>query len=130
MEAGAGADQLLCGRWWAAQRTPIQLRSRSIAAPGRASRLGFDSCNRLLCQPGATTSLRARPGRLGSGPGGPREGRGGVILENQDIRDGPDLWSGASSFRVCVSGSWVRCHRGGLRYQFPTCVEHQSLVTC
>ena len=40
---------------WAAQRPPIQLRSRSIAAPGRASRLGFVSCNRLLCQPGATT---------------------------------------------------------------------------
>jgi hypothetical protein len=39
------------GHGRAAERTPIQLRSRSIAAPGRASRLGFDSCNRLLCTP-------------------------------------------------------------------------------
>ena len=45
------ADHTVRGRGWAAQRTPIQLRSRSIAAPGRASRLGFDSCNRLLCTP-------------------------------------------------------------------------------
>ena len=48
------ADHLLRGRGWAAQRTPLQLRSRSIAAPGRAPRLGFVRCKRLLCQPGAT----------------------------------------------------------------------------
>lgn len=37
----------------AAQRTPLQLQSRSIvAAPGRASRrLGFVRCKRLLCTP-------------------------------------------------------------------------------
>ena len=42
------ADQLLCGLGWAAQRTAAKLRSRSIATPGRASRLGFDSFSRLL----------------------------------------------------------------------------------
>ena len=48
--------EVLYDREWAAQRPPIQLQRRSIvAAPGRASpRLGADSCNRLLCQPGAT----------------------------------------------------------------------------
>ena len=65
------ADHTVRGRGWAAQRTAAKLRSRSIvAAPGRASpRLGAVRCNRLLCQPGATTSLRARPGRLDGGPG-------------------------------------------------------------
>ena len=32
----------------ASQRTAAKLRSRSIATPGRASRLGFDSFSRLL----------------------------------------------------------------------------------
>ena len=37
-------------REWAAQRTVHKLRSRSIATPGRASRLGFDSFMRLLAR--------------------------------------------------------------------------------
>ena len=50
---GRGADHAPRGRRWAAQRTPLQLQSRSIvAAPGRASRrLGFVRCKRLLCTP-------------------------------------------------------------------------------
>ena len=48
-----GAETFLYDRTWAAQRTPLQLQSRSIvAAPGRASRrLGFVRCKRLLCMP-------------------------------------------------------------------------------
>ena len=44
------ADQSLCGRGWAAQRPAHKLRRRSIAAPGRASRLGVDSFMRLLAR--------------------------------------------------------------------------------
>jgi len=67
---------VLYDRERAAQRTAVQLQRRSIvAAPGRASpRLGADSCNRELCSPGGATSLRARPGRLESGPDGPPDG--------------------------------------------------------
>jgi len=41
-----GAEGFWYDRTWAAQRTPLQLRSRSIAAPGRAPRLGFVRCKR------------------------------------------------------------------------------------
>ena len=49
----SGAEAFSYDRTWAAQRTPLQLQSRSIvAAPGRASRrLGFVRCKRLLCTP-------------------------------------------------------------------------------
>ena len=86
-----GAEGFSYDREWAAQRHAAKLRSRSIATPGRASRLGFDSFSRVLCTPGATTSLRARPGRLAkrSRPGLLRDGNV-VHLENQDMRDGRD----------------------------------------
>jgi hypothetical protein len=38
------------GHGRAAERTAAKLRSRSIATPGRASRLGFDSFSRLFAR--------------------------------------------------------------------------------
>jgi hypothetical protein len=45
-----GAEAFSYDRTWAAQRTPHKLRRRSIAAPGRASRLGVASFMRLLAR--------------------------------------------------------------------------------
>ena len=66
-----GAEWFSYDREWAAQRPPIQLQRRSIvAAPGRASpRLGADSCNRLLCTPGARAVREPVRAAWSSGPG-------------------------------------------------------------
>ena len=95
-----GAEAFLYDRAWAAQRTPLQLRSRSIAAPGRAPRLGFVSCTRSLCTP-----VRQQSESPSGAPGwrpraGPLRGGNVVPLENQDMRDGPTSWSGVAA-RVC-----------------------------
>ena len=68
-------------RPWLGGTTPgAVLRRRSIAAPGRASRLAFDSTSALLCSHGGATSLRPDRGGPRGRPGRGSCGKEGVGL--------------------------------------------------